>query len=60
MVGKGTNMRQWVEIVIFPLVSLGSVFARMTGEGFSLEEGSWKAFHRSLVSLSGVDIKNIL
>lgn len=37
-------MRQRVEIVIFPLVSLGSVFARMAGEGFPLRRAAGKLF----------------
>lgn len=49
MVGKGTNMRRWVKIVIFPLVSLGSVFARMSGEGFPLRRAVGKLFTEVLL-----------
>lgn len=44
MVGKGTNMRQWVEIVIFPLVSLGSVLHAWLGKVFPLRRAVGKLF----------------
>lgn len=63
MVDKDTNMRQSIRTVIFALVSLSGVCecVCVCGKGkFSLEDTTWKAFHRGFVSLSGVNIKNII
>lgn len=44
MVGKGINMRVYVKMVIFPPVSLGSVFAHIIEEGFPLRRATGKLF----------------
>lgn len=61
VVGKDTNMSKWVEmVVIFPLVSLGSVLVHRAGEGFVLRRPVGKHFNKSFVSQFNVNIKNIV
>lgn len=48
MVGKNTNMRWWVKIIIFSLVPCDRVFGHMAGEGFPLRSAVGKIFTKVL------------
>lgn len=48
MVGKNTNMRWWVKIIVFSLVPCDRVFGHMAGEGFPLRSAVGKIFTKVL------------